>query len=268
MREDFAKVMVDCYRVGGYTPKPGRIPRELEDLPTRQGMRLPYNPRFYQRKDFGENLSPLYRWLNKQVGRPWNKVFQELNQNFDRRKVINNHIFEHVEGFVTQGTHLFFDQNRVLREHSMRSDTPYIVEGLYIHPDTKILCKVNPAILKRQNAEKKRKENAELFERRRVIDKHTQLHKVDSTWFIVEMAELAKPKRALKSYLDNTGKETTYWVDEPLPLQYDVFFGRIKSNLAAGETNRNRNNFYGSYTMYGKQRRTASRRELKQFGVI
>jgi hypothetical protein len=55
---------------------------------------------FVERKRFNENLNPLRNFLRVSVGRPWDKVYGEICQNFDKRKVINNHILEHLFDYV------------------------------------------------------------------------------------------------------------------------------------------------------------------------
>lgn len=43
-------------------------------------------------KDFTDKLSPMYRWLGKQVGKRWDNVFSELVHRFDTRTVAGNHV--------------------------------------------------------------------------------------------------------------------------------------------------------------------------------
>ncbi|WP_407307864.1 hypothetical protein [Acinetobacter sp.] len=52
------------------------------------------------RKSFNENLNPLKNFLRESVGRPWDKVYSEITSTFDKRKVINNHILEHLFQYV------------------------------------------------------------------------------------------------------------------------------------------------------------------------
>ena len=53
-------------------------------------------------KDFTDKLAPMYRWLRKQVNRPWNKVFAELTAKFDTRTVAGRHVvYSHLLNDVT-----------------------------------------------------------------------------------------------------------------------------------------------------------------------
>jgi hypothetical protein len=52
------------------------------------------------RKSFNENLNPLKNFLRVNAGRPWDKIYSEITQTFDKRKVVNNHILEHLFQYV------------------------------------------------------------------------------------------------------------------------------------------------------------------------
>jgi hypothetical protein len=74
MRWDMFKIIVERprrYGLGGWTR--GRPPRNVQDAPCYEGMRRRYSD--YERKELNENLAPLRRYLVRQVGRPWNKIF-------------------------------------------------------------------------------------------------------------------------------------------------------------------------------------------------
>lgn len=48
-------------------------------------------------KEFSDKLSPMYRWLDAQIGRPWSEVRSEVFQNFDTRTTAGRHItFDHL----------------------------------------------------------------------------------------------------------------------------------------------------------------------------
>jgi hypothetical protein len=54
--------------------------------------RSQYAPRLPVHRSFDDKLSPAFRWLESQVGRPWNKVQSELVQRFDTRTTAGRHI--------------------------------------------------------------------------------------------------------------------------------------------------------------------------------
>ena len=123
MRRDIKKVLVDCYRIGNRRKKGGRTTnyevrnyrkpisiQDLEedeegfyDLPDYLPNKTSSKPTYYKkgsRKEFGENLSPLKRFLEKSVGRKWDDVYSELCQNCDRNGAVSGHIFDHIWGYV------------------------------------------------------------------------------------------------------------------------------------------------------------------------
>jgi hypothetical protein len=65
----------------------------------KQGVTKPHKQR-YDQKSFNENLNPLLGYLHRSVGRPWDKVYSEICEAFDTRKVINRHILVHLADFV------------------------------------------------------------------------------------------------------------------------------------------------------------------------
>jgi hypothetical protein len=104
MRPDMAKVIVERPRLGGGLRRPkGNRKRErlaLADLaPTREGMRRPWQS---CRKMLNENLGPLRRYLQSQVGRPWNKIHSEISQQLRLDSAVQSHVLDHLDDYVTQ----------------------------------------------------------------------------------------------------------------------------------------------------------------------
>ncbi|MEY2538336.1 MAG: hypothetical protein QOG67_2076 [Verrucomicrobiota bacterium] len=56
----------------------------------------------WSQKELNENLRPLYQFLRKSVGKPWNKVYSEIREQIDPRRTIGFHVLQHVEQFVHQ----------------------------------------------------------------------------------------------------------------------------------------------------------------------
>lgn len=54
-------------------------------------------PREHVYKGFKDKLGPMYRWLQAQVGRPWDDVRSEVSQKFDTRTTAGRHIvYDHL----------------------------------------------------------------------------------------------------------------------------------------------------------------------------
>ena len=77
-------------------------------------------------KNLNENLRPLYQFLLKSAGRPWNDVYSEICTNINPTKAIDYHVLQHV------GWHV--DVNGTGWSSSWRRG------GLYVD-DKGILCK-------------------------------------------------------------------------------------------------------------------------------
>src|SRR6266536_5431986 len=99
-----AKVIVERPRLCGYAwNKPKGYRRQLrrldgEGLPVREGIKARWQN---QTKSLNEHLGPLRRYLDSQVGRPWDKVFAEICAHINRNSAVQNHVRDHIADYVT-----------------------------------------------------------------------------------------------------------------------------------------------------------------------
>jgi hypothetical protein len=99
MRSDMAKVIVErprhCSRMRDKHRK-GRQ-RDLQrlglDWLKRECIRTTH-------KSFNEHLAPLRRYLDDQVGRPWDEVHAEIRRHIRADSVVQKHVLTHVDGYV------------------------------------------------------------------------------------------------------------------------------------------------------------------------
>jgi hypothetical protein len=89
-------------------------------------------------KEFSDLLGPLRRYLRKQVGRPWDKVWSEISRTLDNRSLSGQHIFDHIRWEVEHHASLGADG----RVYHSRWAGLVPVSGLYVHPRTRLLCYV------------------------------------------------------------------------------------------------------------------------------
>jgi hypothetical protein len=96
-------------------------------------------------KHSSQNTKPLYRFLRKNVGRPWNDVFSEVCAHADRRSSTDyENIIRPIQRWiVAQDVFMYNGKPYQPRGHGayykkVWKDYPY--DGLYVHPDTGILC--------------------------------------------------------------------------------------------------------------------------------
>jgi hypothetical protein len=97
MRADMSRVIVERPRRGGIDRRGRALP--LEDLPQREGMRRRHQIAGAP-KELNENLAPLRRYLERQVGRPWDKVYAEIAAHLRADNTVQQHVRDHLHDFV------------------------------------------------------------------------------------------------------------------------------------------------------------------------
>jgi len=104
MRADMGKVLAERPRWGsrsrgprkGYDAHVRRCIDAGEPLPKFEGIKR----RSGKTKHFNEHLGPLRRFLDSNVGRPWDKVYAEICKHVDRGNVVQKHILTHLFQYV------------------------------------------------------------------------------------------------------------------------------------------------------------------------
>lgn len=144
MRPDMGKVTVERARTGSRqrSAKTGAsVPwhghdGNYDDQPRRGKVSSSWQYG-YDSKSQTDVVGPLYGYLRKQVGRPWNKVYSEICKVMDRRNIAQDHVFNHIFDRVCRDPILHKDG--VWRERDARwySSPP----ELFVHPKTGLLQK-------------------------------------------------------------------------------------------------------------------------------
>jgi hypothetical protein len=189
MRPDMSKILVERPRPPSRVPR-GRDGRKFRDqsdagfLPMKAGYRDP--------KSLNENLRPLARYVARQVGRPWDKVYSEMRAVIDGRNPVQRHILEHLGQYVAIHT-------RVVDGHLIDLGKQFlglrrVWQPLYVDPRTGLLRR-NPDHFSwrrtyRERQLAKDRERAQVW---REVSVNRQWHRVDGCWFEVEIAALPPP---------------------------------------------------------------------------
>jgi hypothetical protein len=98
MRKDMAKIIVERPRKIDSVRRRGRgLPDDV--MPKAIGLRR-HVKEAGGFKMLNENLAPLRRYLERQVGRPWNKVFSEIAANLKATSTVQQHVRDHIKDFV------------------------------------------------------------------------------------------------------------------------------------------------------------------------
>jgi hypothetical protein len=239
MRKDMSKVIVERPRLGRAAAglRPGRTRALVDDdgEPIRaKGAREPKG-RAQKTKQLNETLNPLKRYLASTVGRPWNKVYSEISAHLKPTSTVQQHVRDHLEDFVATATRMkagvVVVTPRFGGERALSDDWCLY----YVHPRTGLLRKNEH--YKRWNArrrEERKKAEAELAKRMRVIDAKTQLHLFDGAWWEVKLAKIPVGQ-----------------------LYTDVVHRSNLTRMGVGE-------LYGRPGVYARDKRQLSKAEIKQ----
>lgn len=242
------KVIVERPRRGGAWTKPGRPLRDPDDGPAHEGMQYRLG---WSRKWLNENLRPLERWLERQVGRPWAAVYSELCRQVDRRNTVQQHIHQHLRDFVEtdvrpgeDGFYVLSSWGGMIALADSRCD-------LYVDPRNGWLMRNDAAFV--QRARRRREHRLAVHARQagwregvRDISEHVQLHRLDGIWYRVELAPVPPPRRSRRK------PETLV----PAP----AFDAVLHAQAAACEGRRRA--LYGRYGVYALRKRQLSQTEL------
>jgi hypothetical protein len=195
MRKDMSKVIVERPRVGsrGVRMHPGRTRAVVDDDGAPLPVREPAG-RERRTKHLNENLSPLKRYLARQVGRPWNKVYAEISEHLKATSTVQQHVRDHLQDFVASTTRMA--DGKVMTAGRYAGGEMALDEDrreYFVHPRTGLLRR-NPAALKaRQSLRKWKAERAaEHAARRRRISAKRQLLKRDESWWEVKFVALSQ----------------------------------------------------------------------------
>lgn len=200
MKQHFNKVIVESPRACHDRKYGEHRTRQNRMLDDEVGGKITKNFPSFRDKSFGEHLNPLYRWIEKQVNRPWDKVYSEIVKQFDPRKVINRHILEHVYDRVEKPEHTIFVDGEIkfFREWSRWGKISYVgledAQDMYVDPRDGIL-KANRRKKTRRQAREETYRKVEAAKRgcKIIIDKTQELWKIKGTWFLLRIRKVPEP---------------------------------------------------------------------------
>jgi hypothetical protein len=143
----------------------------LEDQPRFLGVKRDAIERGGE-KELNENLGPLIRYLDRQVGRPWNKAFSEIAAHLRAASTVQKHVLDHLWDMVAEGQ---------------------IAEGGWRQPmfqvDAHGLLRRNPQHYRFRD---KRKRGPEQLDRVRLAA-DLELRKLGGIWYEVRLTTLPEP---------------------------------------------------------------------------
>ncbi len=184
MREDMAQVIVERPRIKPFNSRKGRR-QALDDLPTHEGMRRAQALRG-DRKQLNENLAPLRRYLESQVGRPWNKVYAEIAARLRVDNTVQQHVRDHLRDFVA------VTPRRNISGWRAPIGGGLWWQRLYVDPVTGLLCRTDKLPEERARRRARRNKVATPIERV-PLSEDRELRLIDGLWYEVRLAPLPEP---------------------------------------------------------------------------
>jgi hypothetical protein len=250
MRSDMAKVLVERPRPGsrmGSRPKKsyhGQVQKQMrrcletgDSPPTKET----HWQRFGYKRHFNEHLSPLRRYLHKQLGRPWNKVHSEICANINQGNVVQNHILTHLYQYVER--HVCERNGKIER---LDGRPLHFWSLYYVCPRTRLL-RLTPRPTNWTDYFRQHRgaaSNELNIEAVHVVNQYHLCLKINSSWELVEVRPLPAPEfRAMSR-------------------QSDIILGRPVTNLTEELLRKH----YGR-PVYVISRRLLSEKELKQYPI-
>jgi hypothetical protein len=234
MRRDMPKVIVERPRRGAVKLRNRKAVRGEDDLlPVKIGMKRDARERGGY-KSLNENLNPLKRYLESQVGRPWNKVWSEICENLKPTNTVQQHVRDHIPDFVAINT-LLKDGEIWVQHRWSRGPLKDSHVKLFVDPKSGLLRRNKYwRSWNTQKRQEREAEVAELAKRMRVVSHKRQLHLLaDGAWWEVTLARAPArmPERpaapGVRSYM-NQAVEIDVVQDAQLsPLERSDLYGRM-----------------------------------------
>ena len=203
MREDMSRVITERPRIGHdrryheVRRAKSRHGRDLEDLPSHEGMRRPFRRQGIA-KQFGEHLSPLRRFLEKQAGRAWDDVHAEICQGLRANSTLHAHVRGHVRDYVE--TDICIIEDGTYARNAFGRPIPITGVTRWPHmivcPRSGLLLRAAdlPQVHRHKAAQEAKKAAAAAANPPPIrLDAETDLQRIAGIWYLVTYAALPEP---------------------------------------------------------------------------
>lgn len=177
-----------------------------EQLPKFEGIKRPH----IWRKGLTDLLGPLKRWLQSQVGRPWNDIYSEACAVIKPDSVIRAHVKTHLLQFVEREAFMHDGKVCVLEiGYRGRGVIPLEEQRgncyrnlFFVHPETGLLC----VVPRKSRAAWRAERQATRKETFRWLDGNFAVKQICGSWFACQFREVP-PDRPFKAYDHALGQE-------------------------------------------------------------
>jgi hypothetical protein len=189
MRADMSRVIVERPRRGGIDRRGRAV--ALDDLPQRQGMRRPH-VLSGGAKELNENLSPLRRYLERQVGRPWDKVYAEIAEYLRADNTVQQHVRDHLRNFVAIKPRRRHGSYFTYPGHGKEPFSRLWYQPLYVDEKDGILKRTDRLPEERARLRARRKPPARPLDRV-ALAADRELRRIDGFWYELRLAPMPEP---------------------------------------------------------------------------
>jgi len=173
----------------------------------------PIRSRLNRTKYLNENLNPLKRFLQSRVGRPWDKVYSEIREHFDKSSAVKLHIFEHLKDYVELNVVYRDGKYYEPRAYSRGSTAPE-VSGFYV--DRHGILRKAPS----QRYRFKKEPNPNVIS----IEKYQKILILNGCWFIGQFKDLPAEQVRKREY--KIGERVRSYEEKYTPPFTDVYLKR------------------------------------------
>ncbi len=247
MRSDMFEVIIERPRRNGHWVKDTKERRkEYESVniinsPRREPMSIGRGD-----KSLNENLAPLRRFLDRNVGRPWNKVHSEIAEHLSMNSQVQKHVLVHVNDYVEKNPVIIDGQpyspiaTGPRRDH-YRALYSYRCRGaFYVCPKT--------GILKKAPEGRRNKPSNENAAHRKTLGDWEEARKIDGVWYLIEFAKVPESWKDYPNCFDAVAK------------------ARLSEHGMMGYSG-TLNQLHGDSKRYAVSKRQLSKKEIRMHGL-
>lgn len=246
MRSDMFEVIIERPRVGASWPD--RTKGRRAELATDPELSLRGEPMSMGRgsKHLNENLAPLRRFLERNVGRPWDKVRAEICAHLTLRSAVQKHVLDHVKEMVEVNPVIIDGHPHHPEANGPRRDRYWPIRS-YRGWDFYVCPKTGRLRLPPPGPARKKKPEPSLDVR--PLGEMREARRINGVWFEVTLANVPDTGPACRSAFDVVLKAA---LNEP---RLHGWSGALRET-------------YGRMDRYAAAKRQLSKREIRALGLV
>lgn len=204
MRKDMFKVIVERPRYGwrwGGNHGDARMKRNFGDGSVPMTGARAHKLAGYSRA-LNENLNPLKRYLGRQVGRPWDKVYSEICENLDTGSAVKQHVRDHLEDLVALKLTVRSDGSlHCYARHGFYKKWPWY-QAFFVDPRNGVLRDSDRYFRSRGIERRPRRKALSKPDDRVIVSDDVQLRRVDGIWYEIVLGHVVTANDDCRPVMD------------------------------------------------------------------